>query len=233
VEHPYTHIHLCYIPNTESTSRSSVLRSTCRKQQHLYHETLPVSCPCLRRHTASQFVECLGCPFCCYWFLLASYKSVFPKTNCMIVQDQLQTHKMETTKYILYNNCVGGFTFSHKFRDELAKRLGKTHIDYDERYRSNQIACQLVIERGSAWSSSPCSYIQVCMFPEFMEPWIEILEFEELETVCLKTANCIADKTRETLKNPTPEAIEELKAFIVRVDAACVTHVDTKLVNTN
>jgi hypothetical protein len=135
---------------------------------------------------------------------------------------------MEKTMYMLYNCCFGGFGFSDKFRDELAKRLGKEgEYIADERYRTNEIACKLVIEKGSAWSSGTYSDVQVCQIPAFMEEWISVHEYDGIESISLKTAECILDKTRETLKNPTPEAIEELKAFIVRVDAAKITEIDT------
>lgn len=128
--------------------------------------------------------------------------------------------------YVIYNGCYGGFVFSHEFSQELAKRLNKELDMCDDDYRTDQTACKLLLEKGSKWSSDSFgTTLLLCQIPTFMKAWIDIHDYDGMETIILLKSDYIVYKTRKMLENPTPEAIEELKAVIERVDSARIVGV--------
>lgn len=128
--------------------------------------------------------------------------------------------------YVMYNDRYGGFSFSEQFCKELGKRLNTEVGSLDCKYRDNQEACKLLLEKGSKWCNSTYSNLQLVSIPKCIADLYEVDEYDGWESIFISKVNGIADETRSYIKNPSAEALEKLKNYIDMVDKVTVEDVE-------
>ena len=127
--------------------------------------------------------------------------------------------------YVMYNGKYGGFSFSEQFCKELGKRLNTTVNRHDTKYRNNQEACKLLMEKGSKWCNGRCANLQLVSIPKCMAHAYEVDDYDGYECIFILKGEAIAGETRSYVKNPTAEALEKLKNYIDMVDKGAVEDV--------
>lgn len=128
--------------------------------------------------------------------------------------------------YVLYNNCYGGFRFSKELDEYILKRDNlDTKYIRSNKYRTDQDVCRLILEKGSKWASSDFSDIQMCEVPDIFLDWIDVHEYDGMESIDLDTARFISKHIREYIKNPTEEGFVNLHQTIEIADNAVVKDV--------
>ena len=125
----------------------------------------------------------------------------------------------------MYNNCYGGFGFSKQFTEELSRLLGEEIHRYHPRYRTNQVACKLLLEKGCKWSCKDYSKLQMVSVPAVVEDYVSEHEYDGKESIYIDINTAIVSKTRKYIKNPSEQALTELKEFISIVDKCEITDV--------
>ncbi len=126
----------------------------------------------------------------------------------------------EEKMYVIVNDCYGGFRFSKEFEEELSKNIYNGDDD-----RDNQIACNLLLEKGSKWASYSYSKLILYSIPIEMKDYYHISEYDGTESICLTKDDTILKLLYELLENPSQELADSIKLKISRIKSYNIVEV--------
>jgi hypothetical protein len=141
--------------------------------------------------------------------------------------------KMNTQRmYVIVNSCYGGFDFSENLKKELSKSIDTSFLYDDivknaEILRDNQIACNLLLKKGSNYASGTYSKLKLYSIPIEMKDYYEISEYDGIEGISLNTDKAKLKLMYKLLENPTQELADYIKLQINRIDSYEIFDVHT------
>lgn len=105
---------------------------------------------------------------------------------------------------VLYNACYGGFSFSKLALVEYSKRTGKTLKRYEHPGRHDQIMVDVVKELGDK-ASNDCSQIEVVYVHKDHVEYIDIHEYDGLESIEINWSQYVLDSIYTVAKGDEPD----------------------------
>ena len=100
---------------------------------------------------------------------------------------------------VLYNDCYGGFSFSEEFETEYNKRHGEDDEAHAHR-RTNSNILSLFKEMGKK-ANSQYSHIRITQIPKELMKYMNIHEYDGVESVTINFEEALSDLMKETYKN--------------------------------
>ena len=136
------------------------------------------------------------------------------------------TEELECS-YMLYNTCYGGYGLSKAAEEELKKRM--TEEEYKEfEYREHTIdnrthpkVIELYMEKGQKWMADAYSRLSKFIYPLKYKKYIEIREYDGLESCTVDFVRAYNDLIQNFLKHhdENPElTVLDLKKEIAQLE---------------
>ncbi|KAL3905104.1 MAG: hypothetical protein SGILL_009814 [Bacillariaceae sp.] len=120
--------------------------------------------------------------------------------------------------YYLYNNDYGGFGWSKRAREELARRGCNETNHWDcNTERTDPIAVALFNEMGSKWCSGEYCEMARTTVPEKYLEYVELSEYDGDESVRVNYDKAFTQGVRKLLDEETA-TLEDIRAYVTGIE---------------